>query len=107
MDLPKKADPTERPEALATCLAKHTKYNPNGAEWACPKCRATADVTEGFFVEDSPNHDCAALHEEDSLTCYACGYGISGKSFAARLQKAANMVPCPTCKGHGLVKGGP
>lgn len=93
------------------CDGKHTKYQPSEAEWRCPKCGASADFTSvgcnTFIIdstEDGANPDCTANHEGDCLRC-DCGYTTSGKAFAARLQKAANMVPCPTCKGHGLVKG--
>lgn len=99
-------DPNERPAPLPTCTAKHTKYNPSGAEWMCPKCKATAEESDGFFNDepaDGAAPECPALHEMDGLACYRCGHHVGGKSFAARLQKAANMVPCPTCKGHGLV----
>lgn len=106
------ATQSERPAPLPTCTAKHTKFQPVEAEWKCPKCGAPACPKEprdnAFIVNDSPegsDWNCTALHDEDSLGC-GCGYGTSGKAFAARLQKAANMVPCPTCKGHGLVKGG-
>lgn len=101
-------EPNERPAALSSCSAKHTKYNPSGAEWKCPKCSKTALDPDGFFNDEPASDaqgDCPALHEHDALRCYSCGYGTTGKAFAARLQKAANMVPCPTCKGHGLVKG--
>lgn len=92
------------------CPAKHTKYQPPDDAWKCPKCGATsnaASLTAPCFIIEDPDEealsDCGLLHERDNLSC-GCGYGTSGKAFAARHQKAANMVPCPTCKGHGLVK---
>lgn len=86
------------------CDVKHTKYQPTDAEWKCPKCGVGAKgETDGFFNDESENDDCPLLHETDGLKCYRCGHEIIGKSFAARLQKAANMVPCPCCKGKGIV----
>lgn len=86
------------------CTAKHTKYQVPDDVWKCPKCEATAKQPDGFFNDESENNDCPQLHEGDVLVCYRCKHQTSGKAFAARLQKAANMVPCPTCKGHGIVK---
>lgn len=85
------------------CNVKHTKYQPTDDEWKCPKCGATANQPDGFFNDESENNDCPTLHESDTLVCYRCGFSTSGKAFAARLQKAANMVPCPCCKGKGIV----
>lgn len=89
------------------CPAKHTKYQPSDAEWKCPKCGATAGDDRGFVVDEpvSDTWECDKLHEGDFLGCANCEYRTTGKAFAARCQKAADMVPCPTCKGHGLVKG--
>lgn len=92
-------------EVTATCNEKHTKYQPPDADWKCPKCGTTADVPDGFFNDNPVSSDCNMLHEADLLRCYRCNHETSGKTFAARLQKAANMVPCPHCKGHGLVPG--
>lgn len=95
-----------------TCDGKHTKYQPTEAQWKCPKCGAGSALGSSggntFIINDTEkgaNQDCTILHVGDALAC-DCGYTTSGKAFAARLQKAASMVPCPTCKGHGLVKGG-
>lgn len=89
----------------AACTEKHTKYQPPDSDWKCPKCGATADDPNGFFCDEAVSPDCERLHEADGLVCYGCGHATSGKDFATRLQKAANMVPCPHCKGHGLVPG--
>lgn len=94
--------------AETTCSFKHTKYQPTDEEFCCPKCGAPGG---DFCVDESPNYVCELLHEDDGLVCYGKGgkgckaqYGTDGKSFAARLQKAKNLVCCPTCKGSGLVK---
>jgi Zn finger protein HypA/HybF involved in hydrogenase expression len=95
------------------CDGKHTKYQPSDNEWRCPRCGASAalGVPGGntFIIaatEEGADENCTINHAGDELAC-DCGYTTSGKAFAARLQKAANMVPCPACKGHGLVKGAP
>lgn len=97
-------------EPLKTCAAKHTKYQPTDDEWKCPKCGAGADDTRGEFIIQEPDtsadHDCSALHDLDELGCNACEHGVSGKAFAARIQKRRNLVPCVHCKGKGLVPGG-
>lgn len=103
-------NPAEHPTPSPACTAKHTRYQPSMAEWKCPKCKATVDGQNGGFVVDtSPDgaDECDATHDADTLHCYSCGYTTTGKAFAARRQKATSMVPCPTCKGHGLVKGAP
>lgn len=88
------------------CTAKHTKYDPPTEEFRCPKCDAEA----GDFAIDEPDEeadsDCPRLHVKDVLHCCTCRHTVGANSFVTRLQKAANMVSCPTCKGHGLIKGG-
>ncbi len=86
------------------CEAKHTKYQPTDEEFNCPKCGAKVG---DFFKDDPVGHDeCELLHDEDNLCCATCGYGCSGKAFAARIVKAKNLVSCPCCKGKGFVKVG-
>lgn len=87
------------------CEAKHTTYNPSLDEWKCPECQAPV----GEFAIDEPaegsSEDCERLHNKDYLHCYKCGYGVVGSKFATRIAKSKNLVPCPTCKGHGVVDG--
>lgn len=87
---------------------QHTPYNPSDAEWKCPKCGAGVNDLDGFFIEESgkgKTDDCGNLHKDDLLVCSRCGHGMTGARFAAACAKAANKVPCPTCKGHGVVDG--
>jgi len=87
------------------CTAKHTKYQPTDDEWKCPQC----GWAEHFYIQEPAefsSDDCGQLHVNDELGCDNCGYGISGKAFASRLQKQKNLVTCPCCKGTGLVKKG-
>ena len=95
--------------SVPKCNGRHTKYQPPDSDWACPKCGAGSRITLGhsFIIdatEEGAEHDCPLLHIGDELAC-GCGHTTSGKAFAARLQKAANMVPCTHCKGHGLLPG--
>jgi len=86
------------------CSAKHTAYQPTEDEWKCPYCGANSD---SFWIEEGAadaNEDCVLLHNTDGATCTACGKWITGKAFAARLQKQHNLVPCEHCKGRGLVE---
>ena len=90
------------------CSAKHTKYQPTDEEWRCPKCGAD---NKGFWIDelDPDAHDeCPLLHERETLVCHSCPRGdmfsTSGKAFAAKLAKKNNMIPCPHCKGRGMVK---
>lgn len=88
-----------------TCDVKHTKYQPPVDDWKCPRC--DKPPPEGLCIDESAEgaeEDCELLHEGDYMRCYACGYDTNGKAFAARLQKAASLIPCPHCKGKGLVK---
>ena len=94
-----------------TCYAKHTKYQPTEAEFVCPRCHAKAGV---FCISESAtgaDETCALLHDNDVLGCMSNDHDckkdreyLSGKTFAARIQKAKNLVPCVHCKGTGLVK---
>lgn len=84
------------------CEAKHTKYQPTDEEFNCPKCGAKVG---DFYKEDPVGHEeCELLHDEDNLCCAQCGYGCSGKAFAARIVKEKSMVKCPMCSGKGMVK---
>lgn len=84
------------------CPHKHTKYQPTDEEWKCPKCGATA--VDGFIIEDGPNEDeCPSLHNDDFIRCSRCDYETSGKAFAAYVMKKNSLVPCPCCKGKGMV----
>lgn len=86
------------------CTAKHTKYQPTDAEWKCPECGTPPP--DGFCIDepaDGHSDDCPKLHVNDGLYCYKCKASRSGGRWAAALQKAANMVDCPHCKGRGLV----
>lgn len=90
-----------------TCTEKHTKYQPTQDEWKCPKCGAGVGT---FYIDESPNHDCDLIHNEDTIMCMGlngdrCDYLASGKSFVQNLVKKKNMVPCPHCKGKGMVQG--
>lgn len=83
------------------CESKHTKYQPSGKEFCCPKCGAKAGdfcIDEGFGDDD-----CEDLHEDDYLRCYECGYEVSGRNFAASVVKKNNLVKCPCCRGAGYV----
>lgn len=89
------------------CAAKHTAYNPSDEEWRCPKCGA--GYRDGDFAIDTSaegtSEDCTRLHAQDLLYCVKCDYSTTGSRFAGAVAKAKNLVPCPTCKGHGVVDG--
>jgi len=93
------------------CNAKHIKYQPTDEEFRCPKCGAGPE--EGFVIEnpDETAHDaCGLLHEKDWIACNNCETEYhrdtfySGKQYAALMVKKNNLVPCPHCKGKGLVR---
>jgi hypothetical protein len=93
-----------------SCARKHTKYQPTNEEFKCPRCGATPD-TDPQFVQEPPedvwgsmDDSCDKLHDDDMCNCNRCEYGVSGKGFAARLAKQHKLVPCPHCRGTGLVK---
>lgn len=86
------------------CTAKHTKYDPSGAEWACPKCGANAD--QGFLIEEpaeTAGERCEKLHDDDVIYCEKCDYTTTGKKFSAFIIKQRNLITCPCCKGKGLI----
>lgn len=88
------------------CTRKHTKYQVEDADWACPECGATSDKGDGNFVLESEAltaDECPLMHMDDYVVCYACNYTASANSYANRVQKQKNLVPCPCCKGKGFV----
>jgi Zn finger protein HypA/HybF involved in hydrogenase expression len=91
-----------------TCRARHTKYQPTIDEWECPKCGERLDGKDGGFIIDGVAEgalgDCDLLHVNDELLCSSCKYISTGKKFSALLQRKHNLIPCPHCKGTGLVK---
>lgn len=91
----------------SVCTDKHTAYQPSDDEFKCPKCGATAGE---FYIEteaeaSTTRADCALVHPDDVLLCTKCGYGVSGKAFAAAIMKKKNLVPCPHCHGRGTIPG--
>jgi DNA-directed RNA polymerase subunit RPC12/RpoP len=86
------------------CGEKHTKYQPTSAEFRCPKCGATPKDKDSFVVEESPNFECDLTHDDDLNHCFACGYSVSGRQFAAKVARDKGLVRCEHCKGSGLVK---
>lgn len=84
-------------------VRKPTQYQVPDEDWACPKCGETED----FFLDTPEIVDSTAddslMYEDDYIVCYRCGYEATGKSYAALMQKRANMVRCPMCRGKGLV----
>lgn len=87
-----------------TCTTKHTKYQPTDEEWKCPKCGAPSG---DFYIDESASEEaseCPKLHDLDFLRCANCGHTDDGKPFAVRIQKQKALVPCPHCKGSGMVK---
>ena len=93
-------------EVPMPCAVVHTKYQPTEEEWKCPKCGVGSSL---FYIEDPADKtdDCDLLHNDDGLYCHGCDYGISGKTFDAKIQKQRNLVSCLHCKGTGLVPGDP
>lgn len=89
----------------AQCHGKHTKYQPTEDEFRCPRCGAEVGIFVVQETEGGANLDCELNHPGDSLGCDKCGYGTSGRAFAARVQREKGLVPCQHCKGTGLVKG--
>lgn len=95
---------------MAICEQQHARYDPPIAEFNCPKCGAKAGdlcVDEPVGGWDDPDHaECEKLHDKDQLTCLKCNYRTTGKALAALLMKKRNLVPCPHCKGKGVVPKG-
>lgn len=94
-------------EIAVPCSEKHTKYQPEDADWTCRSCGAGIGVFCITEPVETANPDCPLLHEDDTVGCMDCrdDEGESGKSFARRIQKKKGLVPCSHCKGTGLVKG--
>jgi prepilin-type N-terminal cleavage/methylation domain-containing protein len=100
-------------EAKIICPVKHTVPQIPDDEWKCPKCGAGVDyknpdtghVEQGFIIQEPAEGsiDCPMLHEADEVGCDHCGWGASGKKLAAMYAKAKDLVPCPCCKGKGMV----
>jgi len=81
------------------CIVKHAAYQPTNEEWSCPKC---GKYSESFWIEESSaDGECPLLHNTDIIVCFRCGYGTSGKNFAARLQKSKKSCPVPMLQGKG------
>lgn len=104
------------------CSVKHAKPNVPMEDWKCPKCGTGTtylvrkynpetksyyeDLEQGFVVEESAEGawECELLHEEDELYCFCCNTATSGKKYAAWYRKQKDLIPCPHCKGTGLIK---
>jgi Zn finger protein HypA/HybF involved in hydrogenase expression len=91
-----------------SCQAKHTEYQPTEEEFVCPSCgKGPKDEPQGLVVEgnddDGADTECPLLHPHDYLRCYTCDYDTGGQAFASSVAKKKNLVPCPTCKGKGMV----
>ena len=89
------------------CPAKHTKYQPADEEWRCPKCSATSAEGWTIYDQDGTQIDgCEKLHNADLLYCEQCSHSETGQVFASRIARQKQLIPCPHCKGTGLLKGG-
>jgi len=53
-------------------------------------------------MEEAPD-DCVKIHDQDGIECSKCGLYWSGKTVTTLMAKKANLVPCPCCKGKGVV----
>lgn len=96
----------------------------SAVKWACPKCGADAgkhgkggrdecqyargSLTEcgGFICECDDDgggtHGTTLKDPCPQANCYHCGWGGTYPTKAHVAKQ--NLVPCPTCKGHGVVK---
>jgi hypothetical protein len=91
-----------------SCPGRHTKYQPTDEEFRCPHCgKGPKDNPQGLVIEEnndeSVSAECPQLHVDDYLRCYACDYEDNGRAYANRLAKKKDLVPCPCCKGKGMV----
>ena len=84
---------------MLECKRKHTIFNPSDEEWRCPNCGNIDD----FILEDPFSTDCELLHKDDVISCNGCGCSYTGKQFCDILLKRKNLIPCPHCKGTGLI----
>jgi Zn finger protein HypA/HybF involved in hydrogenase expression len=91
---------------MKKCTRKHTEYQPDEREWACPKCGATADDDPGFF-SDSQEWDievnCDLLHGDDVCECKRCGYVAMGRTVAKKICLESKKVYCTHCHGTGWI----
>lgn len=92
------------------CDDLKTKYQPTKEELSCPKCGAECGV---FCIDESTCDACdgAFTHQNEVWRCTGklpsglpCTAEFSGRTLAARIAKKKNLIPCPTCHGHGMVK---
>jgi hypothetical protein len=81
-----------------SCELKHIKDPQEGKEWGCPKCGKS-----GFYIYESCNNECEALHPDDLLFCDHCHHSELAKTFIRKLTKKLNLVTCQCCKGTGFV----
>lgn len=60
------------------CKRRHTDWQPSDEEWRCPECGIGYTFLDGddcgFVIDDSVNEACDALHVDDEVRCYRCGY---------------------------------
>lgn len=94
-------------DIMSECRAKHAVPDVPLDDWKCPKCGARHDSQNGrAFVLETPallsDTLCRLLHEDDELRC-DCGMALSGKEFSEIYAKKIGVVPCPNCKGCGVV----
>lgn len=89
----------------AMCPAKHTPYDPPRDGWVCPQCKADGGMWYIDEPADGATDECLRLHAQDGLYCAKCGHHTLGYRWATALMKQKSLVQCPTCKGHGVVKG--
>jgi hypothetical protein len=64
-----------------TCsVGVHTKFQPKGKQFCCPKCGAGLG---DFYLELSEDEgSCCKLHEKDMLACDICRQVWTGKEFS-------------------------
>lgn len=66
--------------------------------WKCPNCDVGSDPpnlnSQGFIDE---------IEETGFCNCYECDKSYTLNSLIKQLQKKVNVMPCPHCKGTGIV----
>lgn len=85
-------------------------------DWKCPKCGVGVEVgpwDKGWVMEDCVNYECEKLHNQDTIVCQQCGFGMTGKEYSnwyanTKCIKKKNPVKgkgiiCPCCQGKGTV----